>query len=143
MQTGTWALGGTLLQAVISLSASQLLTLAENPISLIAAPGPGRAAVLVAATVSLEAGSVPFANPGSATCSIVYNGPSSAPAASSTLTSLLGNSASELQVLDGIASTLARVEVDGQAVLLTNSGADWTAGNGNLVISVLYFLATL
>ena len=45
--------------------------------------------------------------------------------------------------LAAIAAALARSEVENQQILLSNPGVDFTLGNGTLVLSILYFVATL
>jgi hypothetical protein len=144
MSSGTWALGGALQQTTVTISPSELLALAEHPVCLLAGPGAGKANVILAMSASLEFGGTAFTNPGSAVADVIYNGPSSEPAvASDNLASLLEATASEVQTLAPIATTYARAEMEAQQVLLSNSGADFTLGNGALVLSIIFAVVTL
>jgi hypothetical protein len=128
----------------VTLSATQLLALAEHPITLVGPPGPGKANVIVAASASLQFGGTAFTNPGTAAVNVAYCGPSLEPAVSSSnLASLVTSGANEIEVLDAIAATYARVEMENLGILLSNPGADFTAGNGTLVLAIVYFVAQL
>ena len=104
--------------------------------------GPGKAVIIVSLTVSYEYGGVPFTDPGTASADLVYGGPSQLPIVS-ILSSLLGGFASDVQTLGPIPNTYPRAEVEGQTILLSNPGADFTGGNGALSLNLLYAVVTL
>src|ERR1700680_4558408 len=124
MGSGTWTLGGALQQTTVTISPAELLALAEHPVCLLAGPGSGKANVILGLTASLEFGGVAYTNPGTAAADVIYNGPSQlAAVASDNLATLLESGASEVEVLAALATTLARTEVEGQQILLSNPAA--------------------
>src|SRR5437660_10239630 len=118
-----WSLD-SLEQATVNLLPTQLLALVGHPVTLLGAPAPGKANLIVAMSASLTFGGAAYANPGGAAANLIYNGPSQlAAVGSNNLAALLQSGSSQLQVLAALATTLARGETEGQAILLSNPGA--------------------
>jgi hypothetical protein len=141
-------------QTRITVTAAQLLRLAEQPIQLLSNPGVGLANVIVSLTASLEFNSVRYVNdgtgPGAQAAAIVYsNGYAPAVAAPGTnsndLSALITAGASAIETF-GSVGQLPRSSIEGSAVWLINSMAqpiDFTLGNSSLAINILYFIMQL
>ena len=143
MPNGAWQ--GAIQQTKVVISASQMTQLAEHPITLIGPPGPGKANFIFALAASLTFNSVAFSSPVvAAEIHLAYNGPSQMSAVSSPygLYELLGSASSTVEALIAAIDpgsqevTYPRSEVENQAILLVNDGADFATGDGTVTLTI-------
>jgi hypothetical protein len=129
---GAWQ--GAIQQTKVVISASQMTQLAEHPITLIGPPGPGKANFIFAFSSPVVAAEIHLA----------YNGPSQMSAVSSPygLYELLGSASSTVEALIAAIDpgsqevTYPRSEVENQAILLVNDGADFATGDGTVTLTI-------
>ncbi len=141
----------------ITITAAQLTTLVEHPITLLEGPGAGFATLILAMVASLEFGGAQFVDPGTGATSaaVCYGGPSQFGAAVSGLVSsadlhdlLTTSTASAAEFLDGPATTLPRTEIEAAPIFLCNPFAegplDFTGGGtSTLKITMFFFVVAL
>jgi hypothetical protein len=156
-RTSAWGLLG-LNQTSMTITANEIKSLVENPITLISGPGSKSFNAILHIAVISNFGTVPFLSPSVSSfvgAKIVYNGPSMWPAtasASDLHNVILGASAGGSVVSGGLGgggigsdqgSPLS--EVLGRDIIITNvtsvradTPSDYVGGDGSLKITVLF-----
>ena len=134
---------GSVVTATITLSKAQLLNLFSAPVSVLPAPGAGKAIVIFQSFYVLHYGTTTYLSPGFNN-GLFYASPSGAAAdagdngvfttASSAMTSSPAGFQGGIAVLN---------TVENQPVVLANATADMTTGDGTGVLFVFYAIVTI
>jgi hypothetical protein len=137
--------GGAPLQtATVTLSSSQIKSLAGAPVLLVPAPGAGSTIIVTNLVSSLNFGTVAYTDAGAVSLSLRYDaGPSTVGTNCSSLYNVITSSASQTgvdvpdPVINPNPSPVANVQ--NKALVLVNTGAnDFAAGDGTLTVTVTY-----
>jgi hypothetical protein len=134
--------GAPLAALVVSLSAAQLIAMNGAPVSIIPAPGAGKAIIVRQVVFEMIAGATPFTGGGVIT--LVYHGGAVAVHAGSVpaavVTGAAGTTATELgQAVAANGTTVAA----NTGVDITNATAAFAAGNGTAKVHIWYHIITL
>jgi hypothetical protein len=140
--------GGTPQTVTVTLTSAQVQSLKASPVTLIPAPGVGNYLNIVAVVLQYKAGSTPYAVPSGGHFSLLLGvgGSASGPIESSDLsaTGFLDQSQNHSRVprISSIAN--AQSNLENRALMVTNDGgAEWTAGDGTIVVTVNYNVVAL
>jgi len=159
---GQWSALGLASRTVL-VTAAQIKNLRSQPITLLGPVGSGFSYIVLAAFASLRFGSQLFVSPfGQAVCAVAYLGaiPASPVLLSDDFSFLLTapqvpngsnprtagdavqiSAIAPISVPDGLS---ARNQLEGAALVLSNNGSsDFTNGDSDLLLTVLYFLMPL
>jgi len=143
---GLFAQAGGIQTTSITLTPAQITSLRAMPVSLIAAPGPGKAISPVSLVAQYKFGTVPYSvsSGGNLTFSL---GPLSnseiafEPVGGS---GFVDQTANQMNVRSGASIGDAQAKLENQDLRVTNDGgAEWTGGDGTVTITVTYTVVVL
>jgi hypothetical protein len=140
--------GGSLQTATVTLTSAQVQNLKASPITLVPAPGAGNYLNIVAVVVQYKAGSNPYTVPSGGHFSLLLGTGTGAsgPIESSDLsaTGFIDQAQSHIRVPRISAIANAQGNLENRALTVTNDGgAEWTGGDGSVVINISYNVVTL
>lgn len=137
------ALDPSLMQTTsVTLTSGQVNALFTTPIAVVAAPGAGKVVQVTSCLLQYNYGSVAYTIGSATNLALKYTDGSGAAATTTVaVTGVLDQAADEVRVLPLVAT--AYEPVTNAAVVLTLAGANVSAGNGTLVVTVGYRVITL
>ena len=134
--------GSGIQTATVTLSSAQLLHLNGTPVQLIAAPGSGNVIKPLSITLQYKFGSAPYtAQDGS----FAIGTPAFVAAVQQPAVGFIDQASDQIAFLGGFGGAFGpRSSFENQPItVMQNGSAEWTAGDGSVVISVTYTVVVL
>jgi hypothetical protein len=134
--------GGGVQTASVTLSSAQLLHLHGSPVQLIAAPGAGSVIKPFSITLEYKAGSTPYVAPDGG---FAIGTPALPGAAQGPGGGFVDQTSDQFAYLAGFGGAFgARSNFENQPIIVMQNGsAEWTAGDGSVVINITYTVVAL
>jgi hypothetical protein len=128
--------------AVVLVTSAQLLALHTTPVTIVPAPGAGKAILILGRGLALSfvAGASAYVSTGSDEG--LYYGVTSNLASGAAVASTLTGASSAIATQNGAASTNPAL-LNNQPIVLYGPTANMTAGNGTATVTVIYAIAQL
>jgi hypothetical protein len=131
--------------ATVTLSAAQLASLHGTPVSVVAAPGPGKTLAPFSAVFQYKAGSNPYTvTPNSHV--LLYLGQTLNNVTQANATHFIDQTGSQVFMLEGIGGVgiSPQATLENAPLLAENdSPSEWTGGDGTVTITVYYTVVSL
>lgn len=128
--------------ATVTLSSAQLLHLRGTPVQLAPAPGAGNVIKPVSFTLEYKFGSAPYTAPGG---NFAVGTPGFVAAVQQPAVGFIDQASDQVAFLGSFGGAFGpRSSFENQPLSLTQNGsAEWTEGDGSVVISVIYTVVAL
>jgi hypothetical protein len=134
--------GGGIQTATVTLSSAQLLSLRATPVQLVPPPGAGNVIKPLSITLQYKSGSAPYtAQDGS----FAIGTPAFVAAVQQPAVGFIDQASDQFAFLGGFGGAFGpRSSFENQPITVSQNGsAEWTAGDGSVVISVTYTVVAL
>jgi hypothetical protein len=134
--------GGAIQTATVTLSSAQLLNLRAMPVQLVPAPGAGNVIKPLSLTLQYKFGSSPYAVQDG---SFAIGTPAFVAAVQQPAVGFIDQASDQFAFLGGFGGAFGpRSSFENQPItVMQNGSAEWTAGDGSVVISVTYTVVVL
>jgi hypothetical protein len=134
--------GGAVQSATVTLSSAQLLHLRAAAVQLVPAPGAGNVIKPISLTLEYKFATAPYTAPDG---NFTIGTPGFAAAVQQPGVGLVDQSSDQIAFLGGFGGAFGpRSSFENQPIIASQNGsAEWTAGDGSVVVSVTYTVVAL